>query len=352
MLLTTVRRPGAAAASPVRRARGAGRFAAYSRDRSIDRSCRLDQGDLEIPFVGSGSLQLLLEASADRPGWMLRLPDELRCHICSFVPPTDALCVALASRALQRSLNLPADGWRTFALASPSRLEWAHLHGYTLSETTARRAAMTGNLSVLQAARDLGCPWDKHTCEAAATGGHVDVVLWARSNGCPWDDATRHAAADAGYLELARWLYTNGCRPLPNGDGATRGSALPSAALRQPQREWLQSQHDAVVRFKREERLRTAERYRTRGNGLPLAPSGRPVDALPCVSLQAMRQHLDVQNRRSMASAMAPVLRDGTGSALSQHQAVAETADGERRQIPKFPLLPWTEWHMVSQFAV
>ena len=47
--------------------------------------------------------------------------------------------------------------------------------------------AIVRSRSLLQWARENGCPWDAISCAAAARGGHLETLQWARANGCPWD---------------------------------------------------------------------------------------------------------------------------------------------------------------------
>ena len=57
------------------------------------------------------------------------------------------------------------------------------------------RAALSGNLELVQWLRAEGYPWDLRTCYAAAHFGHLEVLRWARENGCEWDAVTRDEAA-------------------------------------------------------------------------------------------------------------------------------------------------------------
>lgn len=260
------------------------------------------------------------------------LPDDLLQNIANCIDPADALCAALASRRLARCLTKRRGGWRTHALSSPSRLEWACRLGYKLSEATSRAAASQGLLAVLVWARQNGAPWSKAVCEAAAAGGHLALLQWARQNGCPWDDATRLAAEAAGHASVAAWARDHGCRPLP-GPRDSHAYALP-----QPRRS-APGPHDprpglaALLPARRDAYLRTVHAQHT--------PSGRRFDELPVATPDEVRR-LGVANRRALASLLAPALRDGR-CALSQHQAVADAEDGTRRQVPRFPIVTWNE---------
>jgi hypothetical protein len=70
---------------------------------------------------------------------------------------------------------------------------------------------MEWHLSVLQWARENGCPWDEDICSAAAKGGHLSVLQWARENGCKWNEWTCSQAASGGHLEVLQWASENGC---------------------------------------------------------------------------------------------------------------------------------------------
>ena len=48
-------------------------------------------------------------------------------------------------------------------------------------------AAWSGDVAVLQLARQHGFPWDGTTSRLAAHGGHLAVLQWARQHGCPWN---------------------------------------------------------------------------------------------------------------------------------------------------------------------
>jgi len=71
--------------------------------------------------------------------------------------------------------------------------------------------AIVKSRSLLQWARENGCPWDARVCAAAARGGHLETLQWARANGCPWDLMTGVEAASGGFLETLKWARENGC---------------------------------------------------------------------------------------------------------------------------------------------
>jgi hypothetical protein len=79
--------------------------------------------------------------------------------------------------------------------------------GRKICETIAR----AGGLAALQWVRANGCNWDEDTCSAAARGGHLAVLQWARANGCEWDEYTCRDAARGGHLAVLQWARANGC---------------------------------------------------------------------------------------------------------------------------------------------
>ena len=71
-----------------------------------------------------------------------------------------------------------------------------------MDENMMSKAAMSGNLELVQWLRANGCPWDYATCTWAINRGHVPVLRWLRENGCPWRAATRdRAAEELGYTD-------------------------------------------------------------------------------------------------------------------------------------------------------
>ena len=93
-----------------------------------------------------------------------------------------------------------------------SMLRWARSAGCPWSETTCSAAAAKGHLHVLRWARANGCPWTATTCSAAAAGGHLHVLRWARHEGCPWDATTCIVAAAINQPEILKWAVVNGCQ--------------------------------------------------------------------------------------------------------------------------------------------
>ena len=80
--------------------------------------------------------------------------------------------------------------------------------GYAMDEGVMTRAAMGGNLELVQWLRAEGCPWDYFICFVAVQQGHVEVLRWARENGCEWDAGTRDWAAEKlGYSDALGNLH-------------------------------------------------------------------------------------------------------------------------------------------------
>ena len=83
-----------------------------------------------------------------------------------------------------------------------SLLKDRHTRGVLQSKRClCKAAARSGQLEVLQWARESNCPWDYMTCAYAAKGGHLETLKWARENGAPWNEYARRFAASKGYVE-------------------------------------------------------------------------------------------------------------------------------------------------------
>ena len=41
--------------------------------------------------------------------------------------------------------------------------------------------------------------------------GSVSLLEWAKDNGCPWNESVCHAAAKHGHLEVLQWAHEHGC---------------------------------------------------------------------------------------------------------------------------------------------
>ncbi|KAL6076337.1 Ankyrin repeat domain-containing protein [Balamuthia mandrillaris] len=149
------------------------------------------------------------------------LPEELLCHILGILCAKDEEegegSVAAAARTCRRWYRCAPSGLRhkfslSWACSSMATLQWAHLgQGLHLGTEVCANAAFTGNLEMVQWAREQGCPWDETTCRLAARGGHLAVLEWARDRGCPWDEFTCKEAAGRGHLEVLKWARAKGC---------------------------------------------------------------------------------------------------------------------------------------------
>jgi hypothetical protein len=87
-------------------------------------------------------------------------------------------------------------------------LQWARENGCPWDEST---CAMAKNLEILKWALDNGCPWNKQTCSVAAKTGNLEILKWAREHGCPWDETTCLEAIIGEHVEILNWAITNGC---------------------------------------------------------------------------------------------------------------------------------------------
>jgi hypothetical protein len=98
-------------------------------------------------------------------------------------------------------------------VGSVERLRWAISHNYEKWDTTTCAAiASGGKLSVLQWARENGCPWDEATTKCSARHGHLEMLKWAVERGCPCrEEEFCDAAARGGQLEVLKWLRPRGC---------------------------------------------------------------------------------------------------------------------------------------------
>ena len=121
---------------------------------------------------------------------------------------------------------LEAEGWHANTTTAPNarlqikdfvgsvaRLRWALSHNYKKWDTTTCAAiASGGELSVLQWARENGCPWDDATIKCSARHGHLELLKWAVEHGCPCrEEEVCDAAARGGQLEVLKWLRSRGC---------------------------------------------------------------------------------------------------------------------------------------------
>ena len=116
--------------------------------------------------------------------------------------------VALAKWALAE--GCPREAWYGHTMAREAAL-YGHGKlvgwlcgegGFAMDEDVMWRAAISGNLELVQWLRAEGCPWDSDTCFQAVLYGRMEVLHWVRENGCPWDAAIRDDAAEKlGYTD-------------------------------------------------------------------------------------------------------------------------------------------------------
>ena len=175
---------------------------------------------------------------------MLRLVTDL-------VAEADALCLALACRALRDAVLAkyrPHTPEGTAALrtvdaavvATASRLAWARglpagqrpgWLGEWPSDEVCHRCAAAGALPTLRYARQQGCPWlPWQVLSKAASHGHLHVIKWARAHGCGRTIANPlicAAAAGGGHLEVLRWLRESGDEWGPTTCSAAASPAPP-----------------------------------------------------------------------------------------------------------------------------
>ena len=160
--------------------------------------------------------------TADAPGGFSSLPlDVISTHILrsDFLPePGDLGRLRAVSRGMRdavdatgREIKVVRD-WHAANLGYLSLLKDRHTRGVLQSKRClCKAAARSGQLEVLQWARESNCPWDYMTCAYAAKGGHLEMLKWARENGCPWNSLTCEGAAEGGHLDVLKWARENGC---------------------------------------------------------------------------------------------------------------------------------------------
>jgi hypothetical protein len=206
------------------------------------------------------------------------LPPDVLAHVCSLLPPGDAVVVvprlskalaaAVAPRVADVRVNLEdalyddrfhasnplwftcsldlftiplwalQEAWpqlpernrvraasRAAFHGEVAALRWAlpRLADLGAAKAVCEAAAATGQLEALQCARELGCPWDERTCRLAARGGHLAVLQWARAQEppCPWDGNTAGEAALSG-----SWRCCSGRTDSRRPTSRTRAFAL------------------------------------------------------------------------------------------------------------------------------
>ena len=79
-----------------------------------------------------------------------------------------------------------------------------------INETTCANAALNGHLEIVKWLHSKKCRWDSQTCNNAAKNGHLEVIIWACKHGCSWDKYVGYHAAQNGHQEILEWLRSNG----------------------------------------------------------------------------------------------------------------------------------------------
>ena len=111
---------------------------------------------------------------------LAKLPDLLQQKVLRRLGPEDFASLARAGRGCAA------------AVAATAIMKWAKnekrlRRGPALTlKNACFKAALGGNLEVLEWLHDAGAPWDVHTCAIAAYGGHLEALQWLRAHGCPW----------------------------------------------------------------------------------------------------------------------------------------------------------------------
>ncbi|AVK75096.1 Ankyrin repeat domain containing protein [Pandoravirus quercus] len=146
----------------------------------------------------------------------LPVPHEILAAILGHLDPVESVAASRVQRIWKALAPPPAQFDAAYAAQLAARghlsvLQWARQSGCPWDELGCASAAEAGHLEVLQWLRANGCPWDWLTCAYAARGGHIPVLQWAKTNGCTLDASTGSCAAEAGHLDVLQWLYANGC---------------------------------------------------------------------------------------------------------------------------------------------
>ena len=63
-------------------------------------------------------------------------------------------------------------------------------------------ATAHGHLHLLQRLRSKSFPWNERTC-ALASQKYLSVLQWARESGCPWDYEVYTWVDDTEHVEIA-----------------------------------------------------------------------------------------------------------------------------------------------------
>ncbi|CAB9520488.1 ankyrin repeat protein [Seminavis robusta] len=129
-----------------------------------------------------------------------------RSQVCTVIAKSGNLTVMQWAR----QQGFPWDAWTCASAAKNGHLEmlqWLHANGCPWNADTCICAAEGGHFEILKWARENGCPWSARTCDGAAKNGQLEILMWARENGCPWNAITCAGAAKNGHLEMLQWLH-------------------------------------------------------------------------------------------------------------------------------------------------
>ncbi len=154
------------------------------------------------------NLKLNMLTNAKDPKNILALPQEITCHIFSFLSPLD---IYLCGQVEELRWVLPMGGGvnaenicnKAAAAGDFKILKWALDQGckWNYISNPEGRRAQEGFLKLL---RDEGCPWDIWMCGGLDWDGELE--WWASAKGCPWDWRTCDSEASEFRLEVLEWL--------------------------------------------------------------------------------------------------------------------------------------------------
>ena len=108
-------------------------------------------------------------------------------------------------------------------------------------EETAAYIAASGNIEVMQKAREEYLPWDQTTFHAVAQHGHLPLARWLRKHKCPWGAKTFALAAQHGQIEVLAYLKRHGC---PRNNRAFEEDSAIACAVGANQIEVIRWYHD------------------------------------------------------------------------------------------------------------